>query len=80
MNGTAPVPVRNDQFTKALGAALHRPAIFAIPRFVIKLMYGEMATIVLGSTRVAPSVALQAGYRFHYVDLAPALKDVLSSQ
>ena len=52
LNGAAPGVVTNAQFTAALGKALHRPAVLPVPRFALKLMFGEMADMVLGSQKV----------------------------
>jgi uncharacterized protein (TIGR01777 family) len=76
MNATAPEPVRNSEFTKALGHALHRPAILPVPAFALKLGFGEMSTIVIASQRVEPAVAERAGYRFRFTALEPALADL----
>jgi hypothetical protein len=73
MNATAPAPVRNADFTKTLASVLHRPAIFPVPVFGLKLMFGEMSDILLASQRVTPRVAQQTGYQFRYTDLREAL-------
>lgn len=78
INATSPQPVTNAAFAKALGAALHRPAIFPVPVFALKLLYGEMAEVVLASQRVEPVAALRAGYRFQYPDLDQALRQLLT--
>ena len=77
LNGVAPYPVTNADFTKALAAAVHRPALFPVPAFALKLMFGEMAEILLASQRVQPKVAEAAGYRFRFPQLEPALADLL---
>jgi uncharacterized protein (TIGR01777 family) len=77
VNAVAPNPVRNETFTRALGAALHRPAFFPVPALALKLLYGEMAGIVLASLRVAPERAVQSGFQFNWPDLGPALRDLL---
>jgi uncharacterized protein (TIGR01777 family) len=76
-NGTAPNPVRNSEFTKALGETLHRPAFVTAPEFALKLLFGEMADILLASQRVLPDVAQSAGFRFAHPVLAEALADLL---
>lgn len=76
-NGVAPYPVSNSEFTSALGQALHRPAIFPVPAFALKVLFGEMAEILLASQRVAPVAAEAAGFRFRFPQLAPALADLL---
>ena len=76
LNATAPNPVRNTEFTRELGAALHRPAIFPVPAMGLKLLLGEMSEVVLASQRVLPKVAESAGYRFAFPELGPALRDL----
>jgi hypothetical protein len=78
MNATAPQPVPNVDFTRQLATALHRPAIFPVPGFALKLLFGEMAQVILGSQRVIPQAAQSAGYRFEYPELRPALARLLS--
>lgn len=77
VNGVAPYPVTNADFTKALAAAVHRPAIFPVPAFGLKLLFGEMAEVLLASQRVQPRQAEAAGYRFRFPQLEPALADLL---
>ena len=77
VNGVAPYPVTNADFTKALAAAVHRPAILPVPEFGLKLLFGEMAEILLASQRVQPKQAEAAGYRFRFPQLEPALADLL---
>lgn len=79
-NATAPHPVTNAEFTRVLAATLHRPAIFVVPGFALKLALGEMAEVVLTGQRVAPSAAQAAGFQFQYPELAPALADLLASK
>jgi len=73
VNATAPHPVRNSDFTRELGAALHRPAILPVPAIGLKIMFGEMAQILLDSQRVIPKAAETSGYKFAYPDLREAL-------
>ena len=77
LNGVAPNPVINAGFTRALAAAVHRPAIFPVPAFALRLLFGEMSEILLSSQRALPQAAERAGFRFRYPELAPALADVL---
>ena len=79
INGTAPNPVTNADFTKALGHALGRPAVFPIPVFMLKTMFGEMAEVMLASQRVLPKAAEAAGYRFRYPQLDAALQNILAA-
>ncbi|MFN0087014.1 MAG: TIGR01777 family oxidoreductase [Blastocatellia bacterium] len=77
INGVAPGIVRNEEFTRALAAALHRPALFPVPEFALRVMMGEMAGVVLASQRVVHGVALETGYQFQYPKLEPALEAIL---
>jgi uncharacterized protein (TIGR01777 family) len=72
LNATAPTPVTNRAFTRALAAAVHRPAIFPAPAFALKLVFGEGASILTEGQRVLPEAALAAGYAFRYPDIAAA--------
>jgi uncharacterized protein (TIGR01777 family) len=77
LNGTAPAPVRNRDFATTLGRALHRPALLPAPAAAVRLLFGEMATMVLSGQRVVPRRALDLGFRFRFPDLGSALRDVL---
>jgi uncharacterized protein len=77
INATAPEPQRNLDFSKALGRALHRPALLPIPRAALELLYGEMAQIVTTGARVLPAKALVLGYEFRYPKLDSALRAAL---
>lgn len=70
---TAPVPVRNAEFTRALAAALHRPAIVPIPAFGMSLVLGEGALVVTQGQRVVPTRTLASGYAFRFPTLDGAL-------
>ncbi|HEY1539430.1 MAG TPA: TIGR01777 family oxidoreductase [Solirubrobacteraceae bacterium] len=78
INGSAPEPVTNKAFAKALGKALHRPAVAPVPGFVIKGMYGAMSQIVLTGVRMVPGRAAELGYEFKHPDLGEALRDTLA--
>jgi uncharacterized protein (TIGR01777 family) len=79
LNAVAPHPVTNAEFTRELAHALRRPAIFPVPAFALKLVFGEMAQVLLGSQRAIPEAALRAGFRFRYSDVGPALAAALGS-
>jgi len=79
INATAPHPVTNDEFTRRLAAALHRPAIFPVPVFALKLAFGEMSEVLLDSQRVLPAAAQAAGFHFQYPELSAALESILST-
>lgn len=77
-NACAPQAVRNSAFTASLARALHRPAFFPVPAFVLRTLLGEMSILLLGGQHLAPRRALAAGYSFRFPDLDAALADVLS--
>jgi len=76
-NASAPEPVTNKEFSKALGRALHRPAVAPVPRFALRLMFGEMGDIVATGVRAVPQRALALGHAFAHPDLDAALRDLL---
>ncbi|MFM8633508.1 MAG: TIGR01777 family oxidoreductase [Planctomycetia bacterium] len=78
MNAVAPNPVRNSEFTKALGRQLHRPAFMPAPYLGLRLLFGEFAKVLFASQRVIPKVALDTGFVFQYPDIAIALRDILA--
>ncbi|HEY1496782.1 MAG TPA: TIGR01777 family oxidoreductase [Candidatus Solibacter sp.] len=77
LNGVAPNPVVNAEFTRELAKAVHRPAIFPVPAVAIKLLFGEMAEVLLASQRVVPEAAQRAGFAFRFPELGAALREVL---
>jgi hypothetical protein len=77
-NAVSPNPVRNAEFSSTLARVLHRPAIFPMPPFALRLALGEMAdSLLLASQKVYPTKLQRLGYRFLYPDLQPALAAVL---
>ena len=72
-NGTAPNPVTNSEFTRRLAAVLNRPAMLPIPAFVLKLMLGEMSTLLLGGQRVLPKRFQAEKFVFEFENLDQAL-------
>jgi uncharacterized protein len=77
-NAVAANPARNAEFTSALANVLHRPAIFPLPAFVVKALFGEMGeSLLLASARVQPATLESAGYRFRHTELPDALRSVL---
>lgn len=78
LNGAAPEPVRNEDFTRELAQALHRPAIFPVPKIALSILYGEMAGVLTASTRIIPEAAEAAGFRFRYSSLRHALESILA--
>jgi uncharacterized protein (TIGR01777 family) len=78
INGTAPIPVSNKVFSKALGKALKRPSFSPVPAFAIKAMYGEMSQIVLTGQNAVPAKATELGFKWSHDDLDEALTSVLA--
>ena len=81
MNVTAPQPVTNAAFARALGRAVHRPAVLTAPAFALRLAFGQMADeALLASQRVVPSRLLGAGFQFRHAMIDAALKAALESE
>jgi uncharacterized protein (TIGR01777 family) len=78
LNATAPVPVTNAEFTRALGHAVHRPAVLPVPAFAMTLMLGEGAFAVTEGQRVLPERTLATGYVFRHPELDEALRSLLA--
>jgi uncharacterized protein (TIGR01777 family) len=78
VNAVAPGVVTNRLFTAALGGAVRRPAVLPVPSFAVRLMFGEMASVVLESQRAVPEKALGAGFSFQHPELRAALDSVLA--
>jgi uncharacterized protein (TIGR01777 family) len=78
VNGTAPAPATNRDFSRALGRALRRPALLPVPGLALRLLYGEMAEIVTSGARVVPARPLMLGYEFRHPELEEALRSALS--
>jgi uncharacterized protein (TIGR01777 family) len=77
VNATAPNPVRNRDFTRALAHALGRPAFFTVPAPLLRLAAGGFASELLESRRIIPAAAAQAGFAFRYPMIGEALEDLL---
>ena len=77
-NATSPNPVTNADFTRQLARAVHRPALFPVPPFALKLAFGELGQRMLDSARVIPEAALRAGFQFRYPELKEALQNLLA--
>ncbi len=77
INASAPEPATNRDFSRALGRALHRPAIAPVPALAIKALYGEMAEVVTQGQRAVPKRAQELGYSFAHPDLDEALRSAL---
>jgi uncharacterized protein (TIGR01777 family) len=77
VNTTAPEPVTNAELSRALGAALHRPAVLPVSSAALRLLYGQMAQIVTGGARAVPAKALVLGYEFRFAQVDEALRAAL---
>lgn len=77
-NLTAPHPEKNKNFAKILGRVIRRPSFFVVPAFLLKLVLGEVAAIVLEGQRAVPKKLQELGFEFQYPELESALRDVLS--
>lgn len=77
-NLTAPTPVTNAEFTRTLGTVLHRPTIFPVPAFALRLALGELSDALLTGQRAVPEKALALGYQFRHATLEAALSAVLA--
>jgi hypothetical protein len=76
-NLSAPNPATNRELTRAAAKVLHRPALLPAPGFALHLVLGEMADMILTGQRAVPRRLQEAGYRFRFPDLEPALRDLL---
>lgn len=77
-NLTAPEPVTNERFVKALAEALHRPCVVRVPAFAMKLLLGEASTLLLDGQRVIPKRLLNAGFTFNFPHIEDAMLDILT--
>jgi NAD dependent epimerase/dehydratase family enzyme len=75
VNLTAPEPVTNARFTKALGRALSRPTVLPVPAFALRLALGELSSVLLTGQRAVPERARELGYVFRY----PTVDDALAA-
>jgi uncharacterized protein (TIGR01777 family) len=79
-NVTAPTPATNAQFTRALGRALHRPAIVPVPSFALRLALGELADTLLTGQRAIPARAKALGFEFRFPEIDDALRELLEQR
>lgn len=76
INATAPHPVTNDSFGRALAETLRRPHWFPVPAFAFRLAFGELADLLLTGQRVLPLAALEHGFRYRYPTIGEALRAI----
>ncbi|MCP3775641.1 TIGR01777 family oxidoreductase [Paenibacillus sp. MZ04-78.2] len=79
VNGTAPIPVTNDQFGRSLAKALRRPYWFPVPAFVLKALFGELSEPLLKGQKVFPKVVTDLGFRYNYPVIDHALENLVRS-
>lgn len=77
INAVAPEPVTMNTFCEVLGRVLHRPSWLPVPIFSLKILLGELGTLLTTGQRVIPAKAIAEGYTFHYPTLEPALRAIL---
>jgi len=80
LNAVAPQPVTNDEFGRTLGRAAKRPHWLSVPGFAMRLLFGEMADLLLRGQRVLPQQAQQAGYAYQFPTLQAALQDLVGAK
>lgn len=79
-NITAPKPVTNATFGRTLGKVMRRPYWLPVPSFALKILLGEMSTIILTGQRVVPQRLLEMGFQFQFPGLRQALEDLLRTK
>lgn len=77
VNATAPNPVTNKEFGRALAKAMHRPNLFPLPAFIMKIIFGELSILLLEGQKVLPRVMLEHGFTFKYSFVDKALADIV---
>jgi hypothetical protein len=77
VNVTAPEPVTNRELSRTLGRVLHRPAVIPVPALALRVLYGEMASVVTTGARAVPARLRALGYTFIQPDLEQALRAVI---
>ena len=77
INATSPEPITNKVFTKALGKAIAMPTIFPVPTPMLKILFGEMSSILLADQKVIPKRLQDIGFNFNYPNINQALKNIL---
>ncbi len=78
VNFATPIPIRQKDFAKALGRQLGRPALVPAPSFMIRLIMGELGRSMMYSQKVIPDQLIKHGYKFKYMEIQPALEDLLA--
>ena len=75
VNAVSPERIRNAEFSKSLAKSLNRPMMFSIPKWIIRLVFGEMADeLILSDQKILPKKLLGANFKFHHLKIDDALK------
>ena len=77
LNAASPNPLRMNEFCKTLGRVMHRPSLFKVPAFIIKILFGEAAEVLLNGAQVIPEKTIKAGYNFRFETAEEALKNLV---
>ena len=77
LNVSAPNPVTNAEFTRALARVMSRPALFTVPTFALRIAMGELAEFALASSRMQPERLQESGFKFRWENVESALRDLL---
>ena len=79
VNGTAPEQIKMSDFCKELGDVLNRPSWLPVPEFLLRIVLGQMADMLVYGQRAVPKKVVDAGFEFRYSNLKSALEDSLSA-
>lgn len=79
VNGSSPDPVTNDAFGRAIGKAMGRPHWFPVPAALMRVLFGEMSTLLLDGQRALPRKALEHGFTFKYPTVDAAMNELVGS-
>ena len=79
VNMCSPNPVRNGDLAAALGKALNRPAVMPAPAFMIRILMGEFAEVLLASQRAVPEKLRQHGFSFRFPEIGPAVQAMVAA-
>lgn len=78
LNASSPNPMRMKEFAQTLARVLHRPSLFPVPKFILRLVVGEASEVVLASQRIDVKKLVESGYKFKFEILEDALRDLLN--
>lgn len=77
LNASSPNPVRMNQFCRVLGNKMNRPSVLKIPAFVLRIIFGEAAEVLLTGSQVLLEKTIEAGYKFYFEKVENALDNLL---